>query len=95
MGLDTKTYWLTDRQSQYDFDFDLSWGREFATGDCEEKSREFCTWGCENITWAREAEESPLLGAVVRERLVKAQHAIKGLAGAVAICELWRLAVAL
>jgi hypothetical protein len=21
MGLDTKTYWLTDRQSQYDFDF--------------------------------------------------------------------------
>jgi hypothetical protein len=21
--LDTKTYWLTDRQSQYDFDFDL------------------------------------------------------------------------
>jgi hypothetical protein len=24
MGLDTKTYWLTDRQSQYDFDFDLT-----------------------------------------------------------------------
>jgi hypothetical protein len=26
MGFDTKTYWLTDRQSQYvfDFDFDLS-----------------------------------------------------------------------
>jgi hypothetical protein len=23
MGLDTKTYWLTDRQSQYDFDFEL------------------------------------------------------------------------
>jgi hypothetical protein len=23
MGLDTKTYWLTDRQSQYDFDFDF------------------------------------------------------------------------
>jgi hypothetical protein len=22
MGLDTKTYWLTDRQSQYDFDFE-------------------------------------------------------------------------
>jgi hypothetical protein len=21
--LDTKTYWLTDRQSQYDFDFDF------------------------------------------------------------------------
>jgi hypothetical protein len=24
MGLDTKTYWLTDRQSQFDFDFDLT-----------------------------------------------------------------------
>jgi hypothetical protein len=24
MGLDTKTYWLTDRQSQCDFDFDLT-----------------------------------------------------------------------
>jgi hypothetical protein len=25
MGLDTKTYWLTERQSQCDFDFDLGW----------------------------------------------------------------------
>jgi hypothetical protein len=25
MGLDTKTYWLTDRQSQCDFDFDFDW----------------------------------------------------------------------
>jgi hypothetical protein len=25
MGLDTKTYWLTDRQSQCDFDFNLTW----------------------------------------------------------------------
>jgi hypothetical protein len=24
MGLDTKTYWLTDRQSQCDFDFDVA-----------------------------------------------------------------------
>jgi hypothetical protein len=24
-GLDTKTYWLTDRQSQCDFDFDFDW----------------------------------------------------------------------
>jgi hypothetical protein len=43
----------------------------------------------------REAEESPLLEAVARERLVKTQQAGKGLAGAVVICELWRLAVAL
>jgi hypothetical protein len=27
MMLDTKTYWLTDRQSQCNFDFDLTWLR--------------------------------------------------------------------
>jgi hypothetical protein len=43
----------------------------------------------------REAEESPLLEAVAKERLVKIQQAGKGLAGAVVICELWRLAIAL
>jgi hypothetical protein len=43
----------------------------------------------------REAEESPLLEAIARERLVKTQQAGKGLADAVVICELWRLAVAL
>jgi hypothetical protein len=47
------------------------------------------------MTGAREAEESLLLKAVVRERLVKTQQAGKGLAGAVMICEMWRLAVAL
>jgi hypothetical protein len=35
------------------------------------------------------------LEAVARERLVKTQKAEKGLAGAVVICELWRLVVAL
>jgi hypothetical protein len=34
----------------------------------------------------REAEESPLLGAVARERLVNAQEAGKGSVGAVVIC---------
>jgi hypothetical protein len=43
----------------------------------------------------REAEESPLLEAFARERLAKTQQARKGLAGAVVICELWILAVAL
>jgi hypothetical protein len=43
----------------------------------------------------REVEESPLLEAVARERLVKRQQAGKGLAGAVVICELVRLVVAL
>jgi hypothetical protein len=51
--------------------------------------------GCEDRTYAREAEESPLSEAAARKRLVKTQQAGKGLAGAVVICELWRLAVAL
>jgi hypothetical protein len=33
--------------------------------------RELCIRGCENNTCAPEAEESPLLEAVARERLVK------------------------
>jgi hypothetical protein len=43
----------------------------------------------------REAEESPLLEVVARERLVKTQQTSKDLAGYVVICELWRLVVAL
>jgi hypothetical protein len=42
-----------------------------------------------------EAEDSLLLEAVTRERLVKTEQAGKGLASAVVICELWRLTVAL
>jgi hypothetical protein len=44
---------------------------------------------------ACEAEESPLLEAAAREWQVKTQQARKGLADAVVIFELWRLAVAL
>jgi hypothetical protein len=44
---------------------------------------------------AREAEESPLLEAAARGRLVKIQQAVKCVAGALVICKLWRLAVAL
>jgi hypothetical protein len=43
----------------------------------------------------QKAEKIPLLEAVARERLVKTQQAGKGLAGAVLICELWRLDIAL
>jgi hypothetical protein len=43
----------------------------------------------------QETEESPLVEAVARERLVKMQQAGKILADAVVICELWRLAVTL
>jgi hypothetical protein len=42
-----------------------------------------------------EAEVSTLLVAVTRQRLVETHQAGKGLAGAMVICELWRLAVAL
>jgi hypothetical protein len=38
---------------------------------------EFCTGGCDDRTGGREAEESPLLEAVARERLVKTQQAGK------------------
>jgi hypothetical protein len=86
MGLDTKTYWLTDRQSQCDFDF-VSWKSacEDETGRLVWNGRqpgsqlrvEFCIGGCENRTRAEEAEESPFLKAVARERLVKTQQAEK------------------
>jgi hypothetical protein len=42
-----------------------------------------------------EAEESPLLEAVTRERLVKTQQAVKDLSCAVVIRKVWRLAMAL
>jgi hypothetical protein len=42
-----------------------------------------------------EAEESPLLEAVTRKRLLKIQQAGKDLAGVAVICKLWRLAMAL
>jgi hypothetical protein len=58
-------------------------------------SVEFCTGGCEDRTSTCKAEESPLLEAVARERLMKTQQTGKGLTGAVVICELWRLAVTL
>jgi hypothetical protein len=38
---------------------------------------EFCTGGCEDRTQAREHEESPLLEAVTRERLMKTKVARK------------------
>jgi hypothetical protein len=40
MGLDTKTYWRTDRQSQCDFDFEVrqSCNEVSCNGVCEEKT---------------------------------------------------------
>jgi hypothetical protein len=59
------------------------------------KQVQFCTGGCEDWTWACEAEEPPLLEAVAMERLLKTQQPGNGLAGAVVICEMWRLVVKL
>jgi hypothetical protein len=55
---------------------------------------EFCTGGCEDRTWAREAEETPLLKAFARECLIKTERAVKYLAYAVVIFKVWRLAIA-
>jgi hypothetical protein len=38
MGLDTKTYWLTDRQSQCDFDFDFDRIRGIKKGSLESET---------------------------------------------------------
>jgi hypothetical protein len=51
--------------------------------------------GCGKRTRASEAEESPLLEAVTKERLVKTELAEKGSAGVLAICKTWRLDIAL
>jgi hypothetical protein len=74
----------------------LSWallGRLRRDGAIVELTFEFCMGCCDRRTRAR--EESPLLEAVTREQLVKTERARKFLAGAVTICELWRLTVAL
>jgi hypothetical protein len=44
---------------------------------------------------SEEAEDSPLLEAVTRERLVKTQQAGTDVACALVICTLWRLAAVL
>jgi hypothetical protein len=46
---------------------------------------EICKRGCDKSSWAREAEELPLLEAVAREPLVKAQQGGKGLSGTLVI----------
>jgi hypothetical protein len=52
MGLDTKTYWLTDRQSQCDFDFDVDFdsiqrAEEQRTQQADAKN--FILWGVSNL----------------------------------------------
>jgi hypothetical protein len=67
MGLDTKTYWLTDRQLQRAFDFDLAvWVQ---------------LWDiCQTVMMCvQEAEEPPLLEAVTRKWLLDTQKTGKSL----------------
>jgi hypothetical protein len=53
-----------------------------------------CTAVCDERISACEAEDSPLLEAVARERLMNTE-AVKCLENVLVICELWRLVVAL
>jgi hypothetical protein len=53
----------------------------------------FWMGGCEGGTWAREAEESPLLEAVAREMLMRTQQAGKKLSGCCG--DLWESAMEL
>jgi hypothetical protein len=55
MGLDTKTYWLTDRQSQCNFDFDFDFVR---SGNKQKSYKIMITKMLHN--WTR---RSPSLGA--------------------------------
>jgi hypothetical protein len=50
MGLDTKTYWLTDRQSQCDFDFEKSF-LCFEALACQDMS-----FGAEELNWVESSE---------------------------------------
>jgi hypothetical protein len=56
---------------------------------------EFLTGGCKDRTLTREAEESPLLKAVARERLRRHSRLERGLVDAVVICNVWSLALVL
>jgi hypothetical protein len=62
---------------------------QFCTGGCEEKGQVEKSWkgAAFREDLSAEVEESTLLKAVTRERLLKTQQAGKGLERAVVICE--------
>jgi hypothetical protein len=62
VGLDTKTYWLTDRQSQCDFDFDFDFEKEVGGGN----GRLYIWEGGQEVTSlsAPTAHETPFLYCV-------------------------------
>jgi hypothetical protein len=60
MGLDTKTYWLTDRQSQcnFDFDFDLQPSRVVEREESSFGKPTFrdMSLGAEKLNWVESSE---------------------------------------
>jgi hypothetical protein len=64
MGLDTKTYWLTDRQSQCDFDFDYETVQRRQLEKLEVGVRWPPAW--EDLSPG--AKERPLLEDVTKQR---------------------------
>jgi hypothetical protein len=53
MGLDTNTYWLSDRQSQCDFDFDLNRQR---IEEVKRSTMKF-SWKSEYFQWGVQSDE--------------------------------------
>jgi hypothetical protein len=90
LWLDLSWYSLRDRKTELSVGSSsdgkgwvpVSFAREAKKRNCGSSTegiagRRFCTGVGEERTWAREAAESPLLEAVTRERLLKAQEAAK------------------
>jgi hypothetical protein len=88
------TDWLTDRQSQCDFDFDFGFDpvscsvdRELSSAREAEKRWRYSSFDSSVVGYSpesnemnTEAEESPLLRAVTKQRLVKTLQAGEDLA---------------
>jgi hypothetical protein len=59
MGLDTKTYWLTDRQSQCDFDFDFDF--DLSSSVSKRMRRQVCSWQLDFEVWICEDVKKGIL----------------------------------
>jgi hypothetical protein len=80
MGLDSKTYWLTDRQSQCDFDFDFDFDLKWANSNLYRSLwREY---------FPGAVEESPLLEAFTREQLEETAAEWKDLGCVIVMCKM-------
>jgi hypothetical protein len=77
MGIDTKTYWLTDRQSQCDFNFDFEESVGELGGGLLWFSREMLLWEADRSGWWQfgnlDEGERPPLKAANKRRLRKTE----------------------